>query len=312
LKTSQPVDLPRASLRKKRGIWVIWAVPVIAALVAGGLILTNIREAGPLITIIFNDGNGLQANQTIIKYRGTRVGEVRSVQLTADLQQVVVQVRLQRSAAALAQAGSQFWIVRPEVSSGGLHGLETIVSGPYIQAQPGQGEPQKRFIGSAEPPVDMNPGGRFEVMVTTPQINTLSIGSPVYYRGVEVGSVSYFVLDDDARLIRIHLLIGTNFAPLVRLNSKFWNAGGINVRLKFIGVDLSAENLKSLIIGGIAFATPDGPGSPAPAGTLFTLFEKPNKEWLDWSPSIAIPNSKNGNNDASPPPALLNKLNPAD
>ena len=71
-------------------------------LVAGWLVYTNVRQTGPLITITFKDGNGLQANQTIIKYQGIRVGEVRSVQLTKDLQQVVVQARLQRFAAALA------------------------------------------------------------------------------------------------------------------------------------------------------------------------------------------------------------------
>jgi len=274
-------------------------------------------QAGPLITIRFSDGEGLLASQTILKYHGVRVGEVRSVRLTGDLQQVEVQARLKRFAAGLARSGSQFWVVRPEVSSAGLHGLETIVSGPYIEVQPGSGPTQKQFSGLAEAPVNTNPNGKYEMLVTTPQINTLSAGSPVYYRGVEVGEVAYFALGNDARMINIHLLIETNYAPLVRTNTKFWNAGGISFHLKLLGINISAENFKSLIIGGIAFATPNEPGPSAPAGTTFTLYDKPDNDWLTWSPAIAIAtnNSKNkssGGGGASPSPStLLNEVAPA-
>jgi paraquat-inducible protein B len=232
------------------------------------------------------------------------------LQLTKDLQHVEVRARLQRSAAGLACEGSQFWIVRPEVSSGGLHGLETIVSGPYIQARPGSGKSQARFSGLEEAPVDQDQNGKFEVVLTTRQISTLSVGSSVYYRGVEVGAVSYFALNNDARMISIHLLIETNFAPLIRADTRFWNAGGISVRLKLLGINVSAENFKSLIIGGIAFATPTDPGLPARPGSTFPLYDKPESSWLDWSPSIAITNAEaKGTGDASPS-MLLNDVNP--
>ena len=161
-----------------------------------------------------------------------------------------------------------------------------------------------------EAPVDKDQNGKFEIVLTTPQINTLSVGSPVYYRGIEVGAVSYFALNDDARMVSIHLLIETNFAPLIRTDTKFWNAGGINVRLKLLGINVSAENMKSLIIGGIAFATPDDPGPPAPASTVFPLYAKPDNSWLDWSPAIAITNSKARNGGATSPSILLNDVSP--
>jgi paraquat-inducible protein B len=287
-------------------------VPALAAVAAAWLIFASVRQLGPVITVTFINGNGLQANQTILKYHGVRIGEVISVQLTKDLQHVVVQLRLQRSAAALACEGSQFWIVRPEVSTGGLHGLETIVSGPYIQARPGDGRSQKQFTGVEEAPPDEERNGKFEVVVTTPQINTLSVGSSVYYRGVEVGAVSYFVLNNSAQTVNIHLLIETNFAPLICAGTKFWNAGGISVRLKLLGINVSAENFKSLIIGGIAFATPNDPGPPAHSGDTFTLYAKPDNSWLDWSPAIPISNKKLGGNADTAPSMLLNDVSPPD
>jgi len=296
-------DLPRARLKRQPRFSLIWLIPAIAALAAGWLVFESLRQMGPLITINFADGNGLQANQTVLKYHGVTVGEVISLQLTKDLQHVEVRVRLGRE-------GSQFWIVRPEVSSGGLHGLETIVSGPYIQVLPGSGKAQMRFLGLEAAPVDQDQEGKFEVILNTAQISTLSVGSSVYYRGVEVGNVSYFALSNDARMINIHLLIETNFAPLIRTGTKFWNAGGISVRLKLLGINVSAENLKALIIGGIAFATPTDPGPPASPGTTFPLYAKPESPWLDWSPSITITNAPaKGPNEASPS-VFLNDVTP--
>ena len=249
---------------------------------------------GPAIFVQFRDGTGLVANQTIVKYRGVRVGGVRSVGLSADTRQVLVRIRLDRSAEALARSGSIFWVVRPEVGAGGLHGLETIVTGPYIQVQPGNGDAklQKRFVGVEEAPILPATVSGSEFILSTSGIRSLAHGSPVYYRGMEVGSVEYLSLSDNSTTVNVHILVQSKFSALIRANTIFWNAGGIDVDLRLLGISFSAENLKSVVIGGIAFATPDDYGPPATNNTIFALHEKiENKKWLDWSPSIILTNA---------------------
>jgi paraquat-inducible protein B len=266
---------------------------------------------GPVISIRFNDGNEIQANQTTLRYRGVHVGDVLSVQLAKDAQHVEVRARLNRSAESLARDGSVFWIVRPEVGAGGLHGLETIVSGPYIQVQPGEGREQKKFIGAEEPPILESSEGGLEIILTTPTLGSLTVGAPVYYRGMEVGSVRYFVLGKDSTAVNVHVLIETDFAPLVRTDSQFWNAGGIGVHFGlFSGFNMSAESLKALVIGGIAFATPPSPGTLASNGCVFPLNEKVDKQWLKWSPAIAITNAKAKVFQSPPASLLLNTVSP--
>ena len=295
---------PPAKITKQPRPVLIWGISLIAAAISGWLIFKQMTELGPLIEIQFNNGSGLQANQTVVKYHGVRIGEVRSVQLSGDTTHIEVKVRLNASAKNLARVGSQFWIVRPEVGAGGLHGLETIVSGPYIQVQPGYGFPEAKFIGAEEPPLLRTAESGLEIILTTPQIKTLSIGSPVYYRGIEVGTVEYFVLNDNATKVQIHLLIKSAFAPLVRAETKFWNAGGISMRLKFSGINISAESFKSLIIGGIAFATPPSPGNLDSNGCTFQLNEKAEEKWLECSPAIAVTNARAAVSD-NPPATLL-------
>ncbi|HTB86202.1 MAG TPA: MlaD family protein [Candidatus Sulfotelmatobacter sp.] len=306
--------LPRAKIKTPQRPSIIWIVPVIAAIASAWLVIESVRQSGPLITIYFNNGSGIQANQTVLMYRGVRLGEVRSVGLTPDGQRVEVKARLAASAKNLAREGSVFWVVRPEIGATGLHGLETVVSGPYIQIQPatdrGNSREQKTFIGAEQPPILDAPHGGLEVTLTTPHLPTLSVGSPVYYRGVEVGSVRYFVLADDATTVKIHLLIETNFAPLVRTDSMFWNAGGVKADLRFFKLDFNAQTFKSMVIGGIAFATPSPPGPEANANSTFTLFEKEDAKWLEWSPSIPI-SPKNENPADVPQSALMEDINQA-
>ena len=117
-------------------------------------------------------------------------------------------------------------------------------------------------------------------------------------------------LGKDSTAVNVHILIETNFAPLVRTDSKFWNAGGVGVHFGlFSGFSMSAESLKSLVIGGIAFATPPTPGILATNGDIFPLNEKADGKWLKWSPAIAITNTPARPAQSPPSSLLLNSVN---
>ncbi|HEX9046335.1 MAG TPA: MlaD family protein [Verrucomicrobiae bacterium] len=289
-----PPDLPLAKLKREATISLIWAVPVLAAIVAGVLVFQNLRKIGPMVRIQFENGTGLDANQTVIRYRGVRVGSVKSVQLTRDTLHVEARVRLDRTAAGLARQGTVFWVVRPEVNATGFRALETIVSGPYIEALPGppNGKVQKNFVGAPEAPVIGHPEDGKEFVLQVSQIRSLGPGSPVYYRGLQAGKVEYLELSPDATTVSVHVRIKPNFLPLVRENSVWWNAGGIDVTWRLLThITMSAENLRSVVTGGIAFATPTEPGAPVPEHTVFALHDRPEDQWLGWSPHINITNA---------------------
>jgi paraquat-inducible protein B len=281
--------LPRARVKKGWPVSPIWIVPVLAIGFVGWLLYRDYAMSGPRITIRFREGRGIEVGKTQLKYRGVKVGDVTGLKLSKDQQFVEIQVQLTSSASGIARAGSEFWIVQPEVSLTGVRGLRTLVSGDYIQVIPGQGGKATTFTGLEEPPLINTRGNGLKLKLLTANLKSVNPGTPVLYRGIQVGETLGSHLSADAQVVEIGAYVYPAFVSLVRKNSKFWNAGGINVGLGLFGADISAHSFQSVIAGALAFATPEKMEEPAPEGTAFRLYEKAREEWLNWAPVIHLP-----------------------
>jgi paraquat-inducible protein B len=282
---------PVARVRRRRR-WIsylVWVVPLIAAAVAGYLVYSRTEEWGPTIRIMFHDASGLKVSQTEIRYRGVPVGEVTGLELSSDRAYVVVSARLRRDAADIARTSSVFWIVRPEVGIETVRGLATVITGPYIEVVPGSGAPKHDFIGRDEPAPELGIRG-LHIVLATAQLGSIRPRTAITYRGIQVGIVTTTGLSRDATAAYIQALIDQRYARLVRIGSRFWNTAGVDVKLGlFKGVEINVESLRSLVAGGISFATPESDSPMAKDGTTFVLHDKPEKEWLTWAPKITIP-----------------------
>jgi paraquat-inducible protein B len=297
---------PHAIVEKSRMNLLLWFIPVAAAVLCAWYVCRDILFAGPKITIYFANVDGLQAQNSWLQYRGEKIGEVETLRLTADQQSVAVTAKLDSFAASLAREGAVFWIVRPELKPGAVSGLGTLVSGNYINLQPGNGARTNIFTGAAKEPIE--PIQALEILLQSPKLGSLQPRSPIFYRDIQVGEVVSCRLGEDAREVVIHARIAQDYAPLVRLNSKFWNAGGINFHIGlFSGASISAESAQTLISGGISFATPTELAEAATNGTEFTLNEKSADDWLKWSPAIPLQSVPDAKLNKTPMPILGTK-----
>ncbi len=279
--------LPKAKIQKDGLSWFFWALPVAAAALCGWFLLHDFVFSGPTVTIYFQDANGLQLQNSMVKYRGIAIGQIETLKLTDKGGRVLVRAKLELSAADVARQGSVFWIVHPQVKLGAISGLQTIVSGNYIEVQPGSGERTNIFVGVEEAPVQPEKG--VVITLLADDLGGLEKQSEIFYRGIQVGEVVDFRLDQNARYVLVHARVREAYAPLVRVDSKFWNAGGINAHLGlFRGLDITAESAQTLVSGGIAFATPVTYGAAATNGSVFVLNQKEDTAWEDWNPSIPL------------------------
>jgi paraquat-inducible protein B len=269
-------DLPQAEIQSKKQISIVWLVPIVAILIGGWLAYKGLSEKGPMVAITFESAEGLEAGKTLVKYKDVKIGEVESIRFNADLSRVVVRAELFKEAEPFLTENTRFWVVRPRVTATGVSGLGTLFSGAYIEMDPGMGgEPARRFKGLEAPPVVTAgmPGSEF--MLKAKALGSLEVGAPVYYRRIKVGQVIEYKLDEDGRSLTIKIFINAPHDSLVRTNTRFWNASGLDLRLDAGGITLNTESLISIMIGGVAFDTPTSlrAGGPAHEGHVFRLYE---------------------------------------
>ncbi|HUM09362.1 MAG TPA: MlaD family protein [Myxococcaceae bacterium] len=271
---------------QRRRFAPIWLVPIAAVAIAGWLGFRTYSQRGPLITITFASAEGVEAGRTRIMLRNVEVGLVEFLDLSRDLSHVEVHGRMRSDLADHLTTGTRFWVVRPRLGVGGVSGLGTLFSGVYIEMEPGTeaGRRTERFEGLEEPPV-LPPSGEGRTFVLRARsLGSLSRGSPVYYRGVPVGEVLGATLSQDSQSVAVNVFVRAPHDQLVRPETRFWNASGIEVSTGGAGFKARAESLQAVILGGIAFDTrPEGASDPpSPKETEFELY--PDKDAAQVTP----------------------------
>jgi paraquat-inducible protein B len=264
-------DLPMAKARPASNWSVIWILPLIALLIGGWLGWRAYSEAGILIEVIFESGEGLQAGKTEVIYKGMSVGKVVELELdeTENRQGVRAVLEMSKSSDPHLRSNTQFWLVKPKVSLAGISGIETLVSGNYIAVTPGDGEPKRSFVAlTDEPPLaDTEPG--LHLTLKADRLGSLNRDSPVFYKQIQVGRVKSYKLMDDKEQVEVKVFIQPEFASLVRKHTRFWNASGVTVQAGLSGVTVRTESLSTIVAGGIAFATPENRKDSPPTDPVF-------------------------------------------
>lgn len=254
-----PPSVPQAVVRTRGIRWSwIWLLPLVTALIGGWLAWDTLSQRGPLITVSFQSAEGLQAGQSHVRHKDVDMGVIEKIALSPDLQRVIMTIRMKREAVPLLTDRARFWVVKPRIFAGTISGLETLLSGAYMELLPGPpgGKPRTDFTGLEDPPVLQSdvPGRTF--LLHASRIGSISLGSPVFFRDFDVGEVLGWDIGDMADSVTIHAFVRSPFDKYVHDGSHFWNASGASVSLGPKGLQLQLESLRALVLGGIAFETP--------------------------------------------------------
>jgi paraquat-inducible protein B len=262
-----PETAPQAQ-RARRRLSVVWLAPAFALAVVAWLSWHTLIQRGPAVTIRFTSAEGLTAGETEIRHKGVRVGTVDSFELSPDLSEVIVHARMTREVSKNLTGSTRFWIVTPRVGTSGISGLNTLVSGAYIEMYPGEGVTQRDFVGLEDPPLLQpdTPGRAYTL--TEDELGAIGPGTPVNYRGVQVGQVEGYALDGDGLHVNVYAFVRAPYDALVHDDTRFWDASAIDVSAGPQGVRVRLNSLQQLITGAIGFDTPLPPGAPLPTQSV--------------------------------------------
>jgi len=266
------VETPTAEPRSRR-ISAIWLVPLIALGISLFVAWQSYSERGPAIEIILDNAAGIEAGKTTIRFRDVNIGLVETIAFTDDLKNVVATARIEKAMARYLDSSAEFWVVRPQVSTQGVSGIETVLSGVYIEAfwSGEAGAPVHRFTALPQPPLTRADQPGLRVRLRAPDGGSLAAGAPILYKRIPVGRVEKVELTEQGDVF-VDLFVNAPYDAFLTEGARFWNASGFSFNLGAGGASISVESLAALVRGGIGFAQIGSDLDPVEAGHVYELY----------------------------------------
>ncbi|WFQ80992.1 intermembrane transport protein PqiB [Xenorhabdus sp. SF857] len=257
--TDKEEDLTQARIRKLKSWSPVWIVPIITVLIGAWILFYHFSHQGPEVTLITSNAEGIEAGKTKIKSRSVDVGVVENVSLSENLGQVIIKARLNDGMSRLLRTDTAFWVVKPQIGREGVSGLSTLLSGVFIELQPGtQGEEESRFSLLDAPPLASPDAKGIRLILTSEKAGRLTLGDPVLFRGYRVGSVEAGTFDPTSRLVRYQIFVKSPYDALLTTNVRFWKDSGVTFDMSSQGIRVEVTSLSTLFGGGVSFDVPKG------------------------------------------------------
>jgi len=148
------------------------------------------------------------------------------------------------------------------VGAGSISGLGTLLSGAYIQVDPGAGKRKKHsFKGLEVPPLTPADAPGVRLVLRSEQAGSLNAGDVIVYNGFKVGRIEGITFDTKKKEVRYDAFIDAPYSDLVTTSTRFWNTSGVSVTANASGVQVRTSSMETILLGGVAFG--DIPGIPA-------------------------------------------------
>jgi len=287
---TEPLLENQAKSVKSRSISPIWFLPIVAALLGIWILFENITHANTTIKIHFENAESIIVDKTRLRYKGVIVGTVKKIELDSS-SGVNVIAEVESHAKFMLREKTQFWLVSPKASLTSISGLDTLFSGSYINLHPGNGDSASNFNAVKEQPITI-PDNSLLVNLKSDNAGSISVGTPLFYKKIQVGEVVRIRLDKSDQYVNIKAFITEKYSHLVKEQTKFWNISGLTANISRAGVDLKLDSLSSLIAGGITFSSPADSKKLA-GNSAFTLFENIDKSEVGIDIELIVNNITN-------------------
>jgi paraquat-inducible protein B len=268
--TTEQADITQG--RKFSGVWLI---PILALVLGIYMVVDNLMNEGPEIEISFTTANGLEQGKTKVKYRDVDMGLVQEVRLNDKLDGVIAKIKLDRQALDLLREDTRFWVVTARIGVDNISGLDTLLSGAYIQMAPGSGEAGHRdFVGLDSAPQTPAGAPGLRLTLSSDRASSVSAGDTVLYKGFKVGRVESMQFNPTDKLVHYEVFIDAPYHELVNSAVRFWDSSGVSMSAGANGFKIETGSIETILFGGVSFGVPEGvkDGDPIEANTDFRLY----------------------------------------
>jgi paraquat-inducible protein B len=167
-------------------------------------------------------------------------------------------------------------VITARIGVGNISGLDTLLSGAYIQMAPGaNGKPGARdFVALERPPLTPVDAPGLRLHLLSDKAGSVTTGDSILYKGYKVGRVESAEFDADADRMRYQVFIDAPFHDLVDSSVRFWNTSGVSLSANAQGLEVQTGSLDTILLGGVEFGRPPDipPGEPVEPEAEFNLY----------------------------------------
>lgn len=272
--TPGPVSVETAGSKALHRVSMVWLIPLFAIVVALFVAWQSYRDRGPIVTVEFESGAGIVAGETELRFRSVSVGKVETVSFSEDLGSVLAAIRVEPDIAPFIDTGASFWIVRPELTPQGVTGLDTVISGVFIEGSwdgtPGQ--QRDAFRGLPQAPLFRPGQDGLQIALRTVPGGAINENAPILFRGIEVGRIGPARISQFGNFAIAEAIIFEPYTNLITNSTRFWDASGFTVSFGPGGAEVDFSSLASLVAGGVTFDTFVSGGEQAVDGAVYEIF----------------------------------------
>lgn len=257
---------------------IIWVIPILALILTGMLVWKNTFDQGPIITLNIMSADGIEAGKTLVKFRSVKVGMVQDVRLSPDYSRTILTIQMDKDTDEMLSEDTKFWIVKPRIEHTGISGLDTLLSGSYIEMALGDSSNfSSEFTALDKPPVNQFSEDGINIKLYSAGSKRLSVGETVTFRGFDVGMIADASFDMGKKKILYKVFIREPYSQLINESTKFWVSSGIDVSFNASGLSLNTDSLDNMISGGVSFdqfMPLEKELTPAKEGDVYELYLK--------------------------------------
>jgi paraquat-inducible protein B len=228
------------------------------------------RETPIMLTLTAAENPGISSGADI-RYRQVSIGKITQVRLADDFSAVLYQAEIFPEFKALLTAGSDFIAEAPLDIKASLDGVE-VKSGDLTTLTKGvvslrhslnkkalnTANPIALFASASKADAFYQQGHKIKWTLYSDDAASVTTGSPVYYKKMQVGTVTDVDWQATADRFAVTLAIDSTFAPLLKNNIVFWQNPALAVDASLTGVKLQMAPLNGVLKGSIALAKLDG------------------------------------------------------
>ncbi len=279
-------ETKKARITPNRMVSMVWFIPLVSVIIGLWMLIQNVKEQGPQVTLHMTSADGIEVNKTVVKVLSVEVGRVTNIKLNENQVSVDVKVQLNADTKDLLKEDTKFWVVKPRIDQGGVQGLGTLLSGAYIEFSPGTGEQNTySFNVLPDPPITASNQKGLRIRLSSTVSKLIPIGNPVLYRDVNVGRIEKSEFNPVDQKTHYQIFIDKPYDSLVHNSVSFWITSGLDIKTSPEGIKVRSGSLATMLGGGISFGAKPGTiqGAEVAQNSQFALYSDFDK--VELSPS---------------------------